>query len=88
MRVCVGVCGCVLVCVCVCVPVIRVYVRVAASSPSPPSAVAPTVEWARHNHHGTAWGKTLKKVTHPDTVVYDDLCYEAMVKENIQLNHY
>ena len=48
--------------------------------------VAPTVEWARHNHHGTAWGKTLKKVTHPDTVVYDDLCYEEMVKENIQLN--
>ena len=47
--------------------------------------VAPTVERARHNRHGTG-NKTLKKVTHPDTVVYDDLCYEEMVKENIQLN--
>ena len=47
--------------------------------------VAPTVERARHNRHGTG-NRTLKKVTHPDTVVYDDLCYEEMVKENIQLN--
>ena len=51
--------------------------------------VAPTVERARHNHHGKDHGNgKRKKVTHPDTVAYDDLCYEAMVKENIQLNHY